>query len=247
MNYDWLYLAPHLDDIVLSCGGMVYQQTQAGQRVLILTLTAGDPTVTPFSGFADHHHSTWKLDPYEVVAKRRLEDAKACERIGAEWLHWDLMDAIYRVHPHTGAHLYTSNAELFGPYNRAEDAFIAEVAARLATLPSAKQVVSPLTIGYHVDHQITRLAAEKCFGDSLLYYEDYPYVQTRPGDLTDLTNATWHAQTIPLTPSAITARYEGVLAYASQIDILFGGIAKFRAKLHQQITHTGGERLWCRS
>lgn len=244
MTYDWIYLAPHLDDIVLSCGGMVYQQTQAGERVLVLTLTAGDPTITPFSAFAEHHHSTWALDPAGVVAKRRLEDTKACERIGAEWLHWDLMDAIYRVHPITGEHLYTNNAELFGLYNRAEDPFIDEIAARFTTLPSAKQVVSPLTVGYHVDHQITRLAAEKCFGDGLLYYEDYPYVQWRPSDLDELTDHTWQSQTIPLTPEAITARYEGVLAYASQIGMLFGSTSEFRTKLHQQVALTGGERLW---
>ncbi|MEZ4728018.1 MAG: PIG-L family deacetylase [Caldilineaceae bacterium] len=41
--YDAIYLSPHLDDVALSCGGQIFGATRTGQRVLIVTITAGDP------------------------------------------------------------------------------------------------------------------------------------------------------------------------------------------------------------
>ncbi len=38
-----LFLSPHPDDAVLSCGGLIHQLTQKGEPVTILTVMAGDP------------------------------------------------------------------------------------------------------------------------------------------------------------------------------------------------------------
>jgi len=39
----WIYLSPHLDDAVLSCGGIIWQQVQSGHQVEIWTICAADP------------------------------------------------------------------------------------------------------------------------------------------------------------------------------------------------------------
>ena len=40
---DHLYLSPHFDDAALSCGGQIATWTAAGQSVLVVTITGGDP------------------------------------------------------------------------------------------------------------------------------------------------------------------------------------------------------------
>ena len=37
----WIYLSPHFDDAVLSCGGMIWEQVHSGETVEIWTLCAG--------------------------------------------------------------------------------------------------------------------------------------------------------------------------------------------------------------
>jgi LmbE family N-acetylglucosaminyl deacetylase len=167
--YNTLYLSPHLDDATLSCGGQIHQQTAAGRPVLIVTITAGDPPAVPPSEFAQLLHDRWQLAG-EVVAGRRAEDAAACRRLGADYLHWDISDCIYRVDPATGAALYPSVEAIFGPVHPAEAPLVAVLARRMATLPPCGRVIAPLAIGCHVDHQLVRAAAEQWQGNALTYY-----------------------------------------------------------------------------
>ena len=54
-SYDTIFLAPHLDDVVLSCGGQIFLETEAGNSVLVVTIMAGDPpqrTLTTFRAVA---------------------------------------------------------------------------------------------------------------------------------------------------------------------------------------------------
>jgi len=37
----WIYLSPHFDDAVLSCGGLIFDQTCGGTAVEIWTVFAG--------------------------------------------------------------------------------------------------------------------------------------------------------------------------------------------------------------
>ena len=48
----WIYLSPHFDDAVLSCGWLIWQQAQAGQRVEIWTVCAGEIPPGPLTPFA---------------------------------------------------------------------------------------------------------------------------------------------------------------------------------------------------
>lgn len=94
-EYDHLYLSPHLDDVVLSCGGLMRKQTLAGERVLVVTLFAGTPSYERLSPFARFFHLLWgrHSDP---VGHRRQEDRAALSRLGADPFHLDFLEAIYR-------------------------------------------------------------------------------------------------------------------------------------------------------
>jgi hypothetical protein len=123
---------------------------------------------------------------------------------------------------------------------------VAGLAQRLRGLPRRGQIVAPLAVGNHVDHQIVRQAAEEAFGGELLYYEDYPYVAVEgalerviaPGD------EGWEARVVTLDEAAMTAKIEAVAAYASQLSSFFADHADLEAQLRSHAQRSGGERLW---
>ena len=246
--YDAIYLSPHLDDVTLSCGGQLFQATNAGQRVLIVTITAGDPPNSAVSGYAQSLHDRWALAT-DAVAARRAEDEAANAILGADTLHWSLPDCIYRYHPTTGTPFYVSDPDIFGAVNPAELPVVATLSEQIAALPAHRQLYVPLTIGHHVDHQLTRLAAERAFPQAqLCYYEDYPYAQ-KPGALAQVIppgDPTWQAATVPLTEAAIYAKIAAIAAFKSQFSTFFQDLADLERQIRTFTASVGGERLWRR-
>lgn len=245
-SVDTIYLAPHLDDAVLSCGGQIVEETQRGERVLVVTLMAGDPPAG-LSGYAESLHLRWQL-AQDAVAARRREDEAACALLGAGTQHWDVPDCIYRTDPATGAPLYLSDADIFGPVHPADRPLVEALTAQLAGLPPCRRIVAPLTVGHHVDHQLTRLAAERAFGTRLEYYEDFPYVQT-PGSLDFLlddapTGVDWASTAIPVSEAALRAKVDAILAYESQLSTFFTDRADLERQVFGYAASVGGERAW---
>ena len=244
--YDAIYLSPHLDDVTLSCGGQVFQQTRAGQRVLIVTITAGDPPPSAVSDYAQSLHNRWELVT-DAVAARRAEDRAANAILGADTLHWSLPDCIYRYHPATGAALYLSDPDIFGDVHPAELPLVATLGEQMATLPAHHQLYVPLTIGHHVDHQLTRAAAERAFAPPILtYYEDYPYAQ-KSDALAGMIPADrngWQAIVAALDEAAIQAKIAAIAAFQSQFSTFFKDYADLETQIRTFTTQTGGERVW---
>jgi len=234
-----------LDDAALSCGGQIYTATQRGEHVLIVTITAGDP-VTSVSAYATSLHTRWEL--VNATAARRQEDLAASAILGAEALHWSVPDCIYRV-DEQGAPFYVSDADIFGAVAPAEMSLVDELVAQMQALPPAQQVVAPLAVGQHVDHQLTRLAAEQAFGsDALLYYEDYPYSQ-QLGKLAlviEEGDGQWIAEVVALDARAMRAKFEAVAAFRSQLSTFFRDRADLAAQVGGYAVAIGGERRWRR-
>lgn len=247
-SYDTIYLSPHLDDAALSCGGQIFEQTRRGETVLVVTLAAGEPQTEIRSIFAQFLHHNWGFTAKAGVAMRRAEDRVACDRLGAALLHWTLPDCIYRLHPHDETPLYTSNEDIFGAVHVAELPLIEEIARFMRELPLSPQIVAPLAAGNHVDHQLVRAAAEYVWGQTLLYYEDYPYVQRDPEELSRLITPPeqWRSTLKSLTPASLQARIDAISAYQSQISTLFNSTEEMASAVMGQVREAGGERLWQR-
>ena len=243
-HYDALYLSPHLDDAALSCGGQIAQATRQGRRVLIVTVMAGDPPMEAGNDYIVSLHARWELDR-DAAAQRRAEDLAACALLGADALHLDVPDCIYRTDPATGAPLYLSDADIFGDIHAAETPLVARIAGLLRGLPAAAEVYAPLTVGHHVDHLLVRAAAEQVWGGGLRYYEDYPYAQ-QPGKLDAVLGADggWHATVIPLDAAALEAKCAAVSAFRSQLSTFFADRADLEAQVKGYAQNVGGERVW---
>ena len=243
--YDTIILSPHLDDAALSCGGQISQMTSSGQSVLVVTLMAGDPPATDMSCFAQMLHDRWELQT-EAAAIRREEDHAACRILRAECLHWAIPDCIYRHDPLSGESYYNSNQDIFGPVHQGEKALQDKLTEKLAKLPEHDRVLAPLTAGNHVDHQLTLLAAENCYGKDLIYYEEYPYA-AEPGVVEKVIAAgreSWQPQTILISKEAMEKKNEAIAAYASQMSTFFLDRADLERQVHNYAQLVGGERIW---
>jgi LmbE family N-acetylglucosaminyl deacetylase len=243
-----IYLSPHLDDAVFSCGGMIHQQTQARERVIVITICAGGPPAGPFSEFAQSLHERWQT-PLEAVAVRRAEDLAALELLGAEGIHLSTPDCIYRVES-SGQHLYASEESLFGDLHLSELNLVRRTAdqiARLARTFPRPRLYAPLGMGHHVDHQLTHQAVELA-GRAYAYFEDYPYVERGQSDTRTVLAAKLIPELVYLTPADIAAKVQAIAAYASQLSSFWEDEATMEAAIHDFADRVGegrpAERLW---
>ncbi len=115
----------------------------------------------PLSDFARSLHERWQLGD-DAPARRRDEDRAACDRLGCYLIHLPFADAVYRDRPETRQPLYDSEEAIFGEVREGTiiDRVAEAVRPRVRQVSDARLVV-PLTAGKHVDHVITRLAAER--------------------------------------------------------------------------------------
>ena len=212
----WIYLSPHLDDAVLSAGGLIHGQTQAGLPVEIWTFMCGYPPEGEYSQFAQDLHKMWGFNTAEeVVRGRRVEDINAASIVGATTVHFDFLDCIYRHGP-DGEWLYS---EISVPPHPADKDLPARIAAEVsARLEPDDVLVCQLAVGSHVDHVIVRQAAE-LLGRPLIYDIDVPYIFYKPEELD--TKAVGMKESVHLITEVGLERWqEAILAYKSQISTL---------------------------
>jgi LmbE family N-acetylglucosaminyl deacetylase len=252
--YAHVYLSPHLDDAVLSCGGLIHRQAKSGQPPLVITLFSGQPgTDIQLSAFAQSQHARWG-SPEDVMALRWAEDQAALTLLGADYLRLNYLDCIYRGRDHSDQPdwYYASEEALFGPVHAAENGLPDELATVLREfIPPGKNVTlyAPLTVGNHVDHQLTFAAAVIMRSQdwSLRFYEDYPYVET-VGTLAAALAARgaghWRPLVMPLEEDNLAAKVEAIACYESQLGVLFGSTEAMQNRVKSYVTDVGGERLW---
>jgi LmbE family N-acetylglucosaminyl deacetylase len=226
---DYLYLSPHLDDAVLSCGGTIHRQVQAGKRVVVATFFTATPTNPAFTPHTRELLARWDRggDP---LAVRRGEDLEALSMLDAEALHLPFLDCVYRTSA-DGAALYPEKDDIFGPLHPQEEG-LAHVLLEglLNAVPLSPEVVilAPLGAGRHVDHLLVRSVAialdrraGELQGERVRFYEDYPYAGD--GDAVRRGMAPWSPSCWQAAPQAleevdVAAKAHAAACYASQIS-----------------------------
>lgn len=261
-TFQHVYLAPHYDDAVLSCGGLIHQQNQAGQLALVVTIFAAPPESNALlSPFAQSQHRQWG-SPANAVATRQAEDQAALQILGADYLRLKFMDCIYRGAPQQEEWYYLSDADLFGEVHPAEQLLVAEIMVAILELIPAEPgtlLYAPLALGHHVDHQLVRAAALQLrdYGYGLVFYEDYPYtdpyyaakyLHTDPLALVAQQPVALQAQLRQLSEADLAAKIAAIAAYGSQLAGLFGSEADMARRVHTFARYVGQgepvERIW---
>lgn len=236
----YIYLSPHLDDAVLSAGGLICEQSCAGIPVEIWSFMCGFPPDAELSPIAQVLHHQWgTANAEETVRIRRAEDRRAGEIVGAKIVHFDFLDCIYR-RGKQGEWLY---ADFFAPPHDAEADLPAQIAqVMVAWLKPDDAVICPLGIGSHVDHVLVRKAAEM-LGRPLIFDADIPYALNRPEELEPKT-ARMRESLHSVSEAGFGSWLEAAEAYESQISSLFESRDAMRDRMRGYWSERRGIRLW---
>lgn len=239
----WIFLSPHLDDAILSCGGLIYELVTERQNVQVWTICAGDPPPGSLSPFALTLHGRWRTD-FNAPAVRRSEDKAACETLGVKFIHFDIPECIYRRHPKTGNPIIGTNEELFQRLPEFEKPLAVQVAMILENhLTGNTKLVSPMAAGGHIDHHLVRTAVEM-INPSAYYYPDYPYISSGGYDLQSWLNPEWVANNYQLSSSGLAAWQVAVANYKTQISTFWSDQQGMEAGLKEYWENGGGGSLW---
>ena len=236
----WIYLSPHLDDASLSAGGWIYDQTQAGNAVEIWTIMCGFPPTKALSPFAQYLHAQWGMDSArQVVSDRRVEDKNSAAILGAKARHFNFLDCIYRQDK-AGNWLYV---DIYTPPLKQENYLPAQIADAIsARLKPDDKLVCQLGIGKHIDHVTVRLAAE-LLKRPLHYVADIPYLFNFPEHLKPSTVG-MKKKVERVSRAGLQAWKEAILAYESQMSMLFKNHRAMRGQIHQHFLKFGGQAFW---
>ncbi len=134
---------------------------------------------------------------------------------------------------------------MFGALHPEEARLITDLTHLLQNqLPSQAELVCPLTLGSHVDHQLTRAAAEK-LGRRLWYYADYPYVEKQTPEESGLLPPDCKKELFPISEAGVSAWVQAVAAYRSQISTFWDSPAAMQAAIRNYwLRSGGGVTLW---
>ena len=229
----WLFLSPHLDDAILSCGALV--QAEAKRREITVATLFTEASHPP------HTHAAKAFmrqcasgDADSLFAARRAEDQRVLSGVGAQSIHFGLADALYRRREGSGIfaklgrlvpeliHRYpTYRFDIaYGRVSKGDKHLIALLQAHvrdLIAVMDAELLFCPLGVGNHVDHVITRTIGS-AFPEKVVYYSDFPYNQShREDDAFISTNYlarwTWSEN--------LAAKRPLIRSYVTQADALF--------------------------
>lgn len=255
-----LFLSPHPDDAVLSCGSTIYDLVQGGESVVVWTLMAADvPISLPDNPLVQAIHQRWQAgtNPSHL---RRDEDRAALQTLGVhdsrfgEWL-----DCIYRT-DEAGHALYTSDDAIFGPIHPDDPVHTAPF-----LLPTGVQALYiPLGAGNHVDHRLVRdkALANLPDGVTVYAYEEYPY--SAPTDevyhshsgtqerlfgsraiqaALEQIQLSTTLQNYQLSENALSAKIAAIACYHSQLSTFWHDHDEMAQRVRAYATEVG-ERLW---
>jgi LmbE family N-acetylglucosaminyl deacetylase len=224
-----LFVSPHLDDAVLSCGALLsHLAGTCPVTVLTVFSAAAQPAK---SGLAARKtlRNLGIADAEAHFEERRAEDIEVLMEAGASWIHLGLTDALFRRVGHSAKDPAATGRAAYptfrfdagrGRIASSDASLAAEVGVMIreaAASSGATTVFGPLGIGRHVDHLITRNAVTASEVDAI-YYSDFPYSISNSPDERFIHGAS-------LRPHEwVSGRAENaklIEGYRTQFDLLF--------------------------
>lgn len=231
-KYNYIFFSPHLDDVVLSCGGLIAKLKK--EKVLIVTI------FSDYQGQKYSKHARCYLEHLKFIdAKDYFNTRKKEERTAAKFLNYDFEwldfpEAIFRFNKCLlfTNYFYNSTKKLLGLVYKKDKNILFLIREKIEIILKNKsnnesKIYFPLGIGNHVDHQILHeigLSFLKKRFKKIYFYEDFPYViKTKKFKLKGLC-----FKKEMLSKRNLETKLTAILSYKSQINILFKGVLDFK-------------------
>ncbi|MFF9244035.1 PIG-L family deacetylase [Streptomyces sp. NPDC014776] len=201
-------LSPHLDDAVLSCGGlMAYARRRRVPVTVVSVFTEGSGPPYTLSGRRCLHLAGMG-DARALYAARRAEDRAVLSDMGVQGRQLGLPEGLFRRKPGRDGrvsrllperdHVYPTYrghlvAGRISPHDRDLLDRVTRAVTALATPDEPNDpddrgsqappplLLAPLAVGGHADHLLVREAVRRS-GRPAVYYSDFPYNQRQDAD-----------------------------------------------------------------
>lgn len=240
----YIFISPHLDDAVLSCGGIIHFLVNEGHQVDIWTIFSGDPEDQNFSDFAKNLHKRWKLENQNPSVARRSEDENACHILGAKFIHFPYQDCIYRKNKN-GTPIIQNEEDLFQTISGNQIELINKISDNIRNYtPQNSTIVSPFGIGNHIDHQIVKSAIIQIKHPLTWFYADYPYVVNSPSELKNGHPTNCNLEEFEISENSLRLWRIAVSSYTSQISTFWSGREEMYSKIDEYAAIGGGKKIW---
>lgn len=232
-----VYLSPHFDDALISCGGAVAAAVDHGRPVLVATVFGG---AMP-DGFVPGSLVRWLHracgSGADLVARRRREDAAALAHLGVPGIALDHPEAAYRLRPDGTPN---RSGDLWLDPLPGESALLDALADDLErALPGRMSSVHvPLGLGGHRDHRLTRLAGEAVAarrGADVVWYEDLPYAARGGSGFLRAATADLVPWLHELSGPDLRRKFDALGEYATQVRMIWGS----RGAMERELTWYG--------
>jgi LmbE family N-acetylglucosaminyl deacetylase len=225
-----LVLSPHFDDACYSVGGLLSKKTMFDEIVIL--------TIFSKSVFAPNVKVARVLlrnsIAQYVTEKRKKEDSKFCDSIGAAQRFLPFKEATLRGYPSLSSIFQVEDVESEPIYRNVCESLEDSISSGFYNA-----ILCPLGVGNHVDHLIVITALSriltngKSTNSKIYFYEDLPYAATYESEY--ISWLAWErARTrkpllVDIT-SEISVKKESIRIYRSQFDKKTEKKIEFHAK-----------------
>lgn len=183
-KYECVFVSPHQDDVILSCGSLLRGLTGKVSITVINVFTAAHKKPYTFSAKRFLSYSNGYSDARELYKEREKEDKEVFSQLAIKPINLGLEDALFRrrnkrtiignIIPEFD-HLYLTYQWHIIKSVAANDPAILQLKKRLESFKKKKTLIfAPYGIGNHADHVIVRKVCEQLF-DTYILYSDFPY------------------------------------------------------------------------
>lgn len=238
MKFDAVFLSPHLDDAIWSCGGLIAKLTSENKQVLIVTFftQARDKPISR-DGIRFVNLCGFSV-PSTLFSARQQEDITSCKLLKSHFQHLGYCDALFRHQPSRFSTIipqhslsYPSLPRVFSGKLSVFDnkVLLNQLVSSIHTVlevngKNSTSLYSPLGIGNHVDHLLLYKAAT-AIHRRITYWADAPYSASRVHVQQRLKylNYTFKVCTNRLSDHHKYMKFVACQMYESQIKLLSKG------------------------
>lgn len=219
-----VFISPHPDDAILSCGEYIEKLVNQGEQVLVMTVFTEQPDSDKLSEGASQFHEECGLG-YDAYKTRRQEDIRAVNCLKCQYMHLPFFECLYRQDKN-GVCIYSGLDEIFDFKEEYELENCTELQERLASeLKTFEYVYAPAAIGNHADHKLVNYIVSRIKKDlngELYYYLDFPYsIFERCNSQVNDYLQRYEKIIVDISDQEIEKKVMAISQYSSQIDFLF--------------------------
>lgn len=225
-----IFISPHLDDAMLSAGGLIHYLSSKTKVIVINVFTESSDDKQTLSAWKFVKDMGYKK-PSILFKERRNEDQQAFSKMHIVPINLGFSDALWRkkkgLVPQLLGNFLPEFAHAYPTYRfhmtkgklaKADRETITEVSEKLQTIIDQEKkplIFCPLGVGNHVDHRLTRQVCEQKFSNRV-YWSDFPYNIRENKDGTPPQG--YFKATFPVK---INDKRALIMAYKTQVSGLF--------------------------